>query len=88
MTHKQLKELRAAPVPESGNRITIACELTGRTQMDCSRQTGLTPQYVSDMARGRFRNISIDNARKFATFFGCHIEDLFPATTTELERVS
>ena len=86
MTSKQLKELRSSPVPDSGNRITIACELIEKTQMDCSRATGLTPQYVSDMARGRFRNISIDNARKFAGFFGCYIEDLFPAN--ELERVS
>lgn len=79
MTQKQLKKLRSSPVPGTGNRIVIACAIADTTQMDCARQTGFTPQYVSDMARGRFRNISIDNARKFATFFGCHIEDIFPA---------
>jgi transcriptional regulator with XRE-family HTH domain len=83
MTQKQLKALRSQPVSESGNRIVNACAITGKTQMDCSRATGLTPQYVSDMARGRFRNISIDNARKFAEFFGCHIEDLFPSSSNE-----
>lgn len=79
MTHKQLNELRSRPVPNTGNRIQDACDITGLTQMECSRATGLTAQYVSDVARGRFQNLGIDNARKFATFFGCHIEDLFPS---------
>jgi hypothetical protein len=28
---------------------------------------------------GRIQNLSVDNARKFAAFFDCSIEDLFPA---------
>lgn len=79
MTHKQLKELRAAATPETGNRLGVAFELTERSQADCVRETKFTPQYVSDMVRGRFQNISLDNAREFAVFFGCQIEDLFPA---------
>ena len=79
MTSKQLTELRATPVTETGNRLGLAFDITRRTQADCVRETKFTPQYVSDMVRGRFKNISVDNAREFAEFFGCPIEDLFPS---------
>lgn len=79
MTPKQLRDLRANGVPDSGNRLAMAFEIIERSQADCVRETKFTPQYVSDMVRGRFRNISVDNAREFAEFFGCAIEDLFPA---------
>lgn len=79
MTPKQLKALRSRPVTDAGNRLADAFEITERSQADCVRETKFTAQYVSDMVRGRFQNISIDNAREFAEFFGCSIEDLFPA---------
>ena len=34
--------------------------------------------HVSDVARRRYRTITVENARKFARYFGCSIEDLFP----------
>ncbi len=79
MTNKQLQELRSRPSSEHGNRLGAAFEITERSQADCVRQTKFTPQYVSDMVRGRFQNISLDNAREFAAFFDCQIEDLFPS---------
>jgi DNA-binding Xre family transcriptional regulator len=79
MTAKQLKELRSRPVPPSGNRIATAFEISKRPQMDLVRTAGLTPQYVTDVKAGRFQSITVENARKFAEFFGCAIEDLFPA---------
>lgn len=66
-------------MPESGNRLSVAFDIAGVSQMDCVRGTRFSAQYVSDMKRGRFQNISLENARGFATFFGCQIEDLFPA---------
>lgn len=39
----------------------------------------VTQQYISDVARGRYATITVENAYKFAEFFGCSIEDLFPA---------
>lgn len=79
MTQKQLKELRAVPVEAAvGNRLAAAFDITKKSQADCVRLTRFTPQYVSDMVRGRFHNISIDNAHEFAKFFGCLVEDLFP----------
>jgi transcriptional regulator with XRE-family HTH domain len=80
MTPKQLRELRNRQVePEIGNRLAAAFEITEQSQADCVRLTKFTPQYVSDMVRGRFHNISVDNAREFAEFFECAIEDLFPS---------
>lgn len=79
MTPKQLKELRGRKVAETGNRLADAFEITERSQAACVRETRFTAQYVSDMVRGRFQNISIDNARVFAEWFGCSIEDLFPS---------
>jgi transcriptional regulator with XRE-family HTH domain len=82
MTPKQLRDLRSAEAP-SGNKLAAAFAIVERSQMDCSRATGLTPQYITDVKGGRFQNISVDNARKFAEFFGCAIEDLFPAQDSE-----
>lgn len=78
MTPEQLEELHQKPV-DRGNRVAAACDVVGCTQMDCARGTGFTAQYVSDVARGRFKTLSVENAHKFAAFFGCAIEDLFPA---------
>ena len=79
MTPKQLKTLRSRRPGAAGNRLAAAFEISDRSQADCVRLTRFTPQYVSDMVRGRFQNISVENAREFAIFFGCQIEDLFPA---------
>lgn len=79
MTPKQLKELRAVKPTDTGNRLAAAFEITERTQAALVRETSFTPQYVSDVVRGRFQNIGVDNARVFAEWFGCQIEDLWPA---------
>jgi len=42
--------------------------------------TGFVQPYVAQVMGGRFRTITVENARKFAEFFGCNIEDLFPAS--------
>jgi hypothetical protein len=79
MTAKQIKALRSIPVGETGNRLADAFQISGLPQMACVRRTRFTAQYVSDVKNGRFRDISVENAREFASFFGCQIEDLFPA---------
>ena len=40
---------------------------------------GFPQPYISDVARRRYQTITVENARKFAHYFGCTIEDLFPA---------
>jgi transcriptional regulator with XRE-family HTH domain len=61
------------------NRVKVAAALAGVEQQDIISGTGLTQPYVSDVYRGRYPRITVDNARKFAEYFGCAIEDLFPA---------
>lgn len=79
MTAKQIKALRARRVPPTGNRIPAACDISGLSQMDCARATGLTPQYINNVVRGRIQSVTVPTAHKFAEFFGCQIEDLFPS---------
>ena len=55
-----------------------AMALSGVTQVIVAKALGLTQPYVSDVARGRYRTITVENARKFASYFGWRIEDLFP----------
>lgn len=53
--------------------------MAGVTLVQVQRATGLNYSYVSDVKAGRNNHITVDNARKFAEFFGCAIEDLFPS---------
>lgn len=76
---RQLKTLRTAPVGDAGNRLGEAIKLAAISQADLSREIGMSQQYVSDVVSGRYQTITVDNARRFADFFGCAIEDLFPS---------
>lgn len=78
LSKNALRELRETST-RKGNRVARAIELAGVTQLDIEAATGLTQPYISDVARNRYPTITVDNARKFAEFFGCTIEDLFPA---------
>ena len=75
LTEQQLAVLRLEP---GSNRVARAMALTGVTQVNLAKALGLTQPYVSDVARERYRTITVENARKFASYFGCRIEDLFP----------
>jgi transcriptional regulator with XRE-family HTH domain len=86
LTQIKLAELRRAAVPGSGNRLAKAIDLAGETQTSIGQSIGLPHTYVSDVARGRFQTITLDNAYKFSAFFGCQIEDLFPARETNAEK--
>ena len=56
-----------------------AISSAGVTQVTVADAVGLPqPYYVSDVARQRYRTITVENARKFANYFGCSIADLFP----------
>ena len=74
-TEQQLVVLRSEP---GSNRVAKAMALSDVTQVIVAKALGLTQPYVSDVARGRYRTITVENARKFASYFGCRIEDLFP----------
>ena len=77
LTPKQLAVLRAEP---GTNRVAKAIALAGVTQGTVAAALGFPQPYISDVARRRYQTITVDNARKFAHYFGCSIEDLFPAS--------
>ncbi len=76
LTAKQLAVLRAEP---GTNRVAKAIALAGVTQGAVAAALGFPQPYISDVARRRYQTITVANARKFAHYFGCSIEDLFPA---------
>jgi transcriptional regulator with XRE-family HTH domain len=83
LTDEALLALRAVPVSdEMPNRLRVAMAMTNANQTEVTRATGFAQAYVSDVERGRYRTITVDNAHKFAEFFGCSIADLFPARTS------
>lgn len=79
LSSSQLKRLRATAVDQSSNRLGAALDTMGLTQAELASAVGLTQPYISDVVRGRHSTITVENAHKFADFFGCAIEDLFPA---------
>jgi transcriptional regulator with XRE-family HTH domain len=85
----KLIALRAVPVsPEMPNRVKVAAALANVDQQAIVDATGLAQPYVSDVYRGRYERITVDNARKFADYFGCAIEDLFPARDSARVKAS
>lgn len=82
LTFEQLKRLRRNSSKSSGNRIRAARELCGLTQVQLAEAIGITQGSLSDLERQRYGGITVDTARRFSGFFGCSIEDLFPASET------
>ena len=76
LTEQQLVFLRSEP---GSNRVAKTMALAGVTQVTVAKALRLTQPYVSDVARGRYRTIAVENVWKFAAYFGCRIEDLFPS---------
>lgn len=83
LTTRQLRELRHTPAGDSGNRVTAAMRLNGVTQAILAEAIDESQPYISDVARGRYQTITLAKARKFADYFGCSIEDLFPRRQDE-----
>ena len=79
LTKAQLKRLRATE-PATGNRIEAARRMLGLTQIELAEATGRSQVYISAVERGKYRTVTVDSARPFASAFGCSIEDLFPSS--------
>ena len=71
--------LRSASRPTKGNRLGLAIRLGGVSQGRVAAATGISQPCISDVARGRYATITLKNARKFAAYFRCSVDDLFPA---------
>ena len=74
---QQLAKLRRTPTV-GWNKVAQAIDLLNLTMVQVSKGTGLPYTYVSDVKACRFETITVANAHKFAKFFGCLVDDLFP----------
>lgn len=52
-------------------------------QSDVAAATGFTSPQLSDIERGDYKDVPLENCRRLADFFGCAIEDLFPPRVAE-----
>lgn len=79
LTRAQVTQLkRGIPLP-TPNNIALAMKLADVTQVQIAEATGLQQSYISRIMRGRYSRLPGETMRTLATFFGCAIEDLFPA---------
>lgn len=60
--------------------------LSGVTQEQIAAAFGIRQGYISRVVNGFYSKLPLETARQYADFFGCSIEELFPAT--DQERVS
>lgn len=79
LTSEQVDVLRSVPLGEMPNRLRLAFTLTGKKQVDAAEATGIFAPNLSDLVCGNYKTLTVDTARKLADYFGCTIEDLFPA---------
>lgn len=82
LTKSQIKRLRHLDVA-TGNRVGAAMEMLDLTQLAVAAGTGFGQPYISAVVRGANDTITVQNAARFAHFFGCAIEDLFPVRDRE-----
>jgi transcriptional regulator with XRE-family HTH domain len=68
------------------NRVRVALDLLGVTQLEASGETGIHPSTMSQIVNGKHGDVKLDTGRRLAEYVGCAIEDLFPAT--EPQRAS
>lgn len=69
------------PLMSMPNKVGVALELVKAKQNDIVDRYAedLDASAVSRIVNGKYSTLDINLARKFAQFFGCQIEDLFPA---------
>ncbi len=77
LTEQQLAALRSEP---GSNRVAKAMALAGVTHVTVAKALRLTQPYVSDVARGRHRTITVENAWKFAALLRLPYRGLVPVT--------
>lgn len=87
LTPEQLETLRSVPleVLAMSNKVRLAITITGVQQSDIVDATSLSASQVSNAATGRPTIVEV--ARDIARFFGCAVEDLWPASDAAVHLV-
>lgn len=73
---KQLATLRAS---DARNRVWVAMNLAGVTQVQVAEAIGMTQSHISRIANDNYSRLAYHTALRLAQYFGCAAEDLFPA---------
>ena len=68
-----------------GNRVRAARQFVRLTQQQLADAIDMTQTSLSDLERQRYGTTTVTTARKFAEYFGCAIEDLFPGVPAKQE---
>jgi len=84
LTPEELNALRAVPLGAMPNKVRIAIAMTGVQQIVIVETTSLLASQVSNAVNGR-GTTSVETAREISRFFGCAIEDLWPAADDDDE---
>ena len=86
LTAGQLDALRSIPVGNALNKVRLARTLCELKQTEVATATDFTSPQLSDIERGEYKDIPLENSRRLAQFFGCAVEDLFPPREPHAER--
>lgn len=78
LTTEQVDALKAVPLGDMPNKLRIALALTKTKQADIVDATGIPASNVSNIVNGKYDSLHLETAQKFAVFFGCGTDDLFP----------
>lgn len=78
LTPQQVKRLRAEPL-RGPNKLRQARELAEVTQVELAAKLRCEQSFISKVECGGYVRLPLENARVFAHYFGCSIEDLFPS---------
>ncbi len=82
LTRTQCRRLRETPLNGAPNRIEAAIKLAGTTQEAVEPATGIAQSTISKLASGSSMNPTLATVHRLTAFFGCTVEDLFPARDT------
>lgn len=79
LSRPQLSALRTLPLGKQPNRLQMAFALADVKQAEACDETGMSASDMSKLVRGAYQTLDVEKARTMADYFGCSIEDLFPA---------
>lgn len=79
LTPEQISALQSVPLGAMPNKVGLALTMTGTSQTAAADEIGIPRPNLSKIVNGRYEGIQLETTRKLSEYFGCAIEDLFPA---------
>lgn len=79
LSPEQLLALRSVPLGAMPNKVRLARTMLRLTQAEVAEETGIKAPALSDIERGGYKDVPLENTRVLSRFYGAEIEDLFPA---------